>query len=72
MEPDDSLLHSQVHATYPYPEPAQSSPYTHNPLPEDPFDFKNCYKIYARSVNCKLTIFASAHIYVCVCVYIYI
>ena len=27
MEPEGSLLHSQVPATCPYPEPAQSSPY---------------------------------------------
>jgi len=27
MEPEDSLLHSQVPATYPYPDPARSSPY---------------------------------------------
>ena len=38
MEPEGSLLHSQVPATCPYPEPAQSSPYTHIPLPEDPFN----------------------------------
>jgi hypothetical protein len=28
--------HSQVPTTYPYPEPAWSSPYSHIPLPEDP------------------------------------
>jgi len=27
MEPEGSLLQSQVPATYPYPEPARSSPY---------------------------------------------
>jgi len=27
MEPEGSLSHSQVPATYPYPEPDQSSPY---------------------------------------------
>ena len=27
MEPKGSLLHSQVRATCPYPEPAESSPY---------------------------------------------
>jgi len=32
----DSLEHSQVPATCPYPEPAQSSPYLHIPLPQDP------------------------------------
>ena len=36
MEPEGSLLHSQVPATCPYPEPARSSPYAHIPLPEDP------------------------------------
>jgi hypothetical protein len=35
MEPDGSLPHSQVPATCPYCEPAQSSPYPHIPLPED-------------------------------------
>ena len=35
MEPDGSLLHSQVPATCPYPEPAQSSPYLNSTLPED-------------------------------------
>ena len=37
MEPE-SLLHSQVPATCPYPEPARSSPYLHIPLPEDPLN----------------------------------
>ena len=36
MEPEGSLPHSQVSATCPYPEPAQSSPYPHIPFPEDP------------------------------------
>jgi hypothetical protein len=31
MEPEGSLRHSQVPATFPYPEPAQSSPHTHFP-----------------------------------------
>jgi len=34
MEPEGSLLHSQVPATCPYPEPARSSPYPHILLPE--------------------------------------
>ena len=34
MEPESSLPHSQVPATYPHPEPVQSSPYPHIPLPE--------------------------------------
>jgi hypothetical protein len=36
MEPEGSLPHSQAPATCPYPEPAQSSSHTLNPLPEDP------------------------------------
>ena len=36
MEPEGSLPHSQMPATCLYPGPAQSSPYTHIPLPEDP------------------------------------
>ena len=39
MEPEGSLLHSQVPATCPYPEPAGSSPYPHIPLPEYPSKF---------------------------------
>jgi hypothetical protein len=35
MEPEGSLPHSQVPATCLYPEPAQSSPYPHIPLPEE-------------------------------------
>jgi hypothetical protein len=35
MEPEGSLPHSQEPATCPYPEPAQSSPHTHIPRPED-------------------------------------
>jgi len=33
MEPEGSLPHSQVPATCPYPEPAQSSPQPNIPLP---------------------------------------
>ena len=36
MEPEGSLPHSQVPATWPYPEPARSSPDPQTPLPEDP------------------------------------
>jgi hypothetical protein len=36
MEPEGSLPHSQVPATFPYPEPARSVPHPHIPLPEDP------------------------------------
>jgi hypothetical protein len=35
MEPEGSLPHSQLPATCPYLEPAQSSPYPHIPLPID-------------------------------------
>jgi len=37
MEPEGSLLYSQVPATSPYPESHRSSPYPHIPRPEDPF-----------------------------------
>jgi hypothetical protein len=36
MEPKSSLPHSQVPTTRPYPEPAQSSPNPHIPIPENP------------------------------------
>ena len=36
MEPKGSLPHSQVPATCPYPEPAQSITNPHTPRPEDP------------------------------------
>jgi len=36
MELEGSLLHTQVPATCPYPEPDQSSPHIHIPLFEDP------------------------------------
>jgi hypothetical protein len=32
MEPEGSSPHSQASAKYPYPEPGQSSPHTHNRL----------------------------------------
>ena len=35
MEPEGSLSHLQASATYLYPGPAKSSPYTHIPPPED-------------------------------------
>jgi hypothetical protein len=35
MEPESSLLYSQVPATCPYPDPAPSSPHNPLPLPED-------------------------------------
>jgi hypothetical protein len=37
MEPEVSLPHSQVSATFPYPDPYPFSPCPHNPLPDDPF-----------------------------------
>jgi hypothetical protein len=36
LNPKVSLPHSQFLATCLYPEPAQSSPYPHIPLPKDP------------------------------------
>jgi hypothetical protein len=39
MEPESSLRHSKVPASCLYPEAAQSSPYTHIPLPEDPSQY---------------------------------
>ena len=36
MEPEVSLPQSQASASCPYPGPAQSSPDTHIPPPEDP------------------------------------
>ena len=35
IETDSSLPDSQVAATYPYPQPARSSPCPYIPLPED-------------------------------------
>jgi hypothetical protein len=37
MEPEDTMLHSQAHATCPYPKPDRSSPCPHIPLPEDSY-----------------------------------
>jgi hypothetical protein len=39
MEPEGSLPHSQVPANFLYSELAQSSPYPHIPLPEDPSEY---------------------------------
>jgi hypothetical protein len=33
MEPEGSLLHSQLPGIFPYPEPDRSSPYPHIPIP---------------------------------------
>ena len=46
MEPEGSLLHSQVPATRPSLEPDRLSPCHHNPLPEDPSYYYA--PIYAR------------------------
>jgi hypothetical protein len=43
MEPESSQPHSQLPAICPYPEPDQSSPFPHIPLPEDPSYY---YPIY--------------------------
>ena len=45
MEPEGPLLHSQKPATFSYPEPDRSSPYSHILLPEDPFEYY--HPIYA-------------------------
>jgi hypothetical protein len=37
MEPEGTIPHSQSPAIYPYPEPDQSGPCPHIPLPEDTF-----------------------------------
>jgi hypothetical protein len=39
MEPEGSLPHSQVPATFLYPEPASYSPYLHIVPPEDPSEY---------------------------------
>jgi hypothetical protein len=44
MEPEGSLLHSQLSATSTYPEPALAIPYPPIPLPVDPSSY---YPIYA-------------------------
>ena len=38
MELESLLLHSQVPATCPYPDPTRSSPHPFIPLPEDPLN----------------------------------
>jgi hypothetical protein len=39
MEPEGSLPQSQMPATCPYPEPAQSSPHPQIPIPDDPSEY---------------------------------
>jgi hypothetical protein len=46
MEPETSLPHSQVPASCPYPEPAQSSPYPHTPRNTLPSSLKVPYYGY--------------------------
>jgi hypothetical protein len=43
MEPEGSLPQSQVPVTCLYPEPAQSSPYHHAPLPKVPSYYHPIY-----------------------------
>jgi len=40
MEPEGSSPHSQVLDIYSYPEPQQSSPWPHIPLPEDHYVYE--------------------------------
>jgi hypothetical protein len=51
MEPKGSLPHSHVPATCPYPEPDQSSPYPHIPLPEDPLYYPSIYAWVSQVVS---------------------
>jgi hypothetical protein len=52
MEAEGSLPHSQVSANFPYLESAQSSPYPHIPLPEDPsFQLPNLMS-FLRCLGC--------------------
>ena len=63
IESEGSLPDSQVPVTCPYPQPAWSSPYPHNPLPQDPFDFKN----YVIRNNSKQ--FLHLHLYIYIYMY---
>jgi hypothetical protein len=38
-DPEGSLPLSQVSITWPYTEPAESSPYSHLPFPEDQYEY---------------------------------
>ena len=51
MEPEGSLLHSQVLSTCPYPEPDQPSPCTSLQFPED------CLCFRPDKLNFKVTLF---------------
>jgi hypothetical protein len=50
MEPESSLPHLQVPATYPYPEPDRSSPCLHIPLPKEP-SYRGADKSLARPTS---------------------
>jgi hypothetical protein len=52
MEPESSLPHSQMPATCLYPGPAQSSPYHHTPLLEDP----NLMSLFRCSSRTKVSV----------------
>jgi hypothetical protein len=49
MVPEGSLPLSQESTTCPYPEPTQSSPCPHIPLPENPFEYYP--PIYAKIIR---------------------
>ena len=52
MEPESSLPHSQETATCPYPEPARSTPYSHNLLPEyPPYYYPPIYTLVSQAVS---------------------
>jgi hypothetical protein len=64
MEPEGSLPHSQVPATCPNPEPAQSNPHPHISLPEDSSEIplhpryylqQNITFILCKKLDCLIT-----------------
>jgi hypothetical protein len=60
MEPVGSLPHSQVPATCPYPEPAQSSPY-----PEDPVNYIMATNPVERNSFARVFIISQSAAYWC-------
>jgi len=48
MEPEGTLPQLQAPATCPYPEPAQSSPHPHIPIPEDPSEIPLHLRYYLQ------------------------
>jgi len=58
MEPESSLPHSQMSANCRYPKPHRSSPYPHQPLPEDPSQYYPpiyvLYLVYVKLVRHNL------------------